>query len=233
MNNSISAMILAAGFGRRMMPITKNIPKPLIDINGITLLGNTINFINSLGIKQIIINTHYKNDKIENFLKDNYFDSDIILSHEQEILDTGGAVKNSFQHFTNNNILLVNSDIFWRKDNYFDVKKIMINFLKDCKTRLLLVEKKNAFGIDKNIGDFFLNKGKIRRYRGGNEILYYSGLQLFNKSILSSFKKRKFSFNEIWDFLISQDDLYGEIMNSKWYHVGDLKGLYIVKKIST
>ena len=117
LNKNISAMILAAGYGKRLLPITKKIPKPLVKINNKTLLQNTLDHLINLKCKEIIINTHYKHKKIENFIKNNYSNSSIKLSYEKKILDTGGAIKKALPLFNNNNVLILNSDIFWSSKN--------------------------------------------------------------------------------------------------------------------
>ena len=231
MGFSFSAMILAAGFGRRLMPLTKEIPKPLISINGITLLDNSINFLKKLGCNQIIINTHYYHSKIEKLIKKRGSTDDIILIYEKEILDTGGGVKNAIPHFTNNNLLIINCDIFWRDENLKDVKSLIYSYSSTYLPHLLIVDKKNAFGLSKKNGDFILENNRILRFRKGDEIIFYSGLQILNIDIFNEFSNNKFSFNVVWDSLINQQKLCGQIMQSNCYHVGDIQGLNLVKEL--
>jgi len=231
MTFNYSGMILAAGFGKRMMPLTKDLPKPLISINGITLLENAIDFLKKLGCQQIIINTHYHHLKIESFINQRKDIVNIKLVYEKEILDTGGAVKNATPYFKNNNLLIVNSDIFWRQENIKDAKLLITNYLNKKIPYLLLAKKNRSFGIFKSQGDFILKKNKILRFSKGEHIFFYSGLQMIPLDILKKFSKKSFSFNDVWDSLIANENLYGQIMKSNWYHVGDIKGLTIVKKL--
>lgn len=231
MNKNFSAMILAAGFGSRMKPLTNNLPKPLLDINGITLLDNAINFLKLLGCDEIIVNSHYHHLKIRNLINKRKDKNIITLIYEKKILDTGGAVKNAIPYFKNKNILLVNSDIFWQKENINDINKLITNYYKTIDPRILLVKKNDAFGISNSSGDFNLNKNLISRFTQGNEILFYTGLQMFNLNIFKKISKNKFSFNEVWDNLIINNKLFGQIMNSNWYHVGDIHGLTIAKNL--
>tara|TARA_B110000263_G_scaffold187777_1_gene165455 strand:+ start:753 stop:1454 length:702 start_codon:yes stop_codon:yes gene_type:complete len=226
-----SGMILAAGFGKRMMPLTKELPKPLIDINGITLLENAINFLKKLGCQQIIINTHYHHLKIERFISQRKDIDNIELVYEKEILDTGGGVKNAIPYFKNDDLLIVNSDIFWREENIKDAKLLIKNYRNKKIPYLLLAEKKRSFGIFKSQGDFVLQKNKIVRFNKGDHIFFYSGLQMITADILKQFSQKSFSFNDVWDNLIVNENLCGQIMKSNWYHVGDIKGLTIVKKL--
>ena len=226
-----SGMILAAGFGKRMMPLTKNLPKPLIDINGITLLDNAINFLKKLGCRQIIINTHYHSLKIEKSVNRRKDIHDIKLIYEKEILDTGGAVKNAIPYCKNDNLLIINSDIFWQKENIKDAQLVINNCLSKKLPYLLLAEKAKSFGMFKSEGDFILYKKKILRFKKGQDIFFYSGLQMITLDILNNFSKKRFSFNDVWDDLIIKEKLRGEIMKTNWYHVGDMKSLAIVKKL--
>jgi N-acetyl-alpha-D-muramate 1-phosphate uridylyltransferase len=233
MKFNFSGMILAAGFGKRMMPLTKDIPKPLIDINGITLLDNSINFLKSLGCNDIIINMHYQYDKIETMIERRKDKKIIKLIYENDILDTGGAVKNAIPNFLYKDILVTNSDIFWINKNVIDVKRLISKYIKNNSPHLLLVEKNKSFGLDKNFGDFILKNNRITRFKKGNSIFYYSGLQILNVDVFENFEDIKFSLNKVWDDLISNKKLFGETMISNCYHVGDAYGLNIVKKLDS
>ena len=115
-----TALILCAGLGKRLNPITLNIPKPLLMLNNITMLERNINLIESLGIKKIIINTFYLKDQISNFLKNKKFKSEIkIIDDGQEILNTGGGVLNMINNSDDNDFLIFNPDTLWKK-NYLE-----------------------------------------------------------------------------------------------------------------
>ena len=233
MLKTFSAMILAAGFGKRMLPLTKQIPKPLIKINDVSLLKNTIEFLFKIGCKKIVINTHFKHELISDFISQYYKSSNIIISHENDILDTGGGVKNAISLFDDRNILVTNSDIYWIRDNEQDVIQLVSNFKLKDQCRLLLVEKKKAHGIDNKSGDFSLQNNIVKRWKKNDRILYYSGLQMINLDIFNNINFKKFSFNNIWDFQINKNALYGKVMSSNWYHVGDLKGLNKTMNLTT
>ena len=140
MLKNFSAMLLAAGFGKRLMPLTKDLPKPLININGITLLDNSINFLRLLGCTQIIINSHYQYEKISRAIEKKNINNDLTLIYEKEILDTGGALKNVKNNFVNKNVIILNSDIFWQKENLFDIEKMADQYIANQNPQLLLVK---------------------------------------------------------------------------------------------
>ena len=113
-----TALVLCAGYGKRLNPITLNEPKPLLKINKITLLENCINLIESLGIRKVIINTFYLKDKIENFLSIKKFDLDIkIINDGKTILNTGGGILNMINSSSEIDFLTLNPDTVW-SNNY-------------------------------------------------------------------------------------------------------------------
>ena len=106
-----------------------------------------------------------------------------------------------------------------------NIKNLINDYQSDNECRILLVEKEKANGISNKSGDFSLNYEKVKRWTPQDKILYYSGLQILSLKTFNNINLTKFSFNNIWDFQIKKNSLYGNIMNSNWYHVGDIKGL--------
>ena len=233
LTKNISVMILAAGYGKRLMPITEKIPKPLLKIGGITLLQNTLDHVLKLNCDKIIINTHYKHEMIYDFIKNNYSKESILISYEKELLDTGGGVKKALPLFKNNKALILNSDIFWQKDNFQDIKNLIINFRIEQKCKLLLVSEKRAHGIYNNKADFIINDGLIKRYKVSQNKYFYSGAQIIFLDILKEYHQKNFSFNIVWDNLINKKLIFGDVMKSDWYHVGNIKGLNEAKNLMT
>jgi MurNAc alpha-1-phosphate uridylyltransferase len=220
-----SAMILAAGFGKRMLPLTDKIPKPLLKVNNTPLLKNVIDFLFKIGCTKIIINTHYKHHIIYDFIDEFYNFSNISILHEEKILDTGGGVKNAISLFDDENILVTNADIYWKKENEEDVINLINDFKSKEGCRLLLVDQEKAHGFINKVGDFSLINNEVRRWKIGDKIIYYSGLQIISLNIFKDFSLRKFSFNDVWNNQITKNSLYGNIMSSHLYHVGEIKGL--------
>jgi len=221
---NISVMILAAGYGSRLRPITKKIPKPLVKVAGITLLQNLLDRVLKLNCKKIILNTHYQHDKIYNFIKNNYANENIVISYEKELLDTGGGVKNALPLFASNEALILNSDIYWSSNNFQEIKNFITSFRNEQKCKLLLVPKDKAHGIN-NKGDFIISDGVIKRFKKHHDILIYSGAQIISLDILNEYQNEKFSFNLVWDNLIDRQLIFGDVMKSDWHHIGDIKAL--------
>jgi MurNAc alpha-1-phosphate uridylyltransferase len=216
-----TALILCAGYGKRLNPITLKTPKPLLKINEITLLENCINLINSLGISKIIINTFYLSEKIEEFIKDKKFNLDIkIINDGTSILNTGGGILNMINSSNEVDFMTFNPDTIWNK-NYKGYIENMekFYFLNKVQNILLLVNEKLSF--DKNLkGDFNLKKSIIKR----NDInsLIYTGCQILNKSLFNSCVVSNFSISNIWNELINQDELYGFESLEEFRHLTDL-----------
>ena len=225
MFKSFSAMILAAGYGKRMLSLTKEIPKPLVTVNSVPLLKNSIDFLHRIGCKKIVINTHYKHNLIFVFIQEISINYNIKISYEKNILDTAGGVKNAMRLFDDENIIVTNSDVFWKKENETDVANLINNFYSKEECRLLLVEKEKAYGLINKVGDFSLNNNLVKRWEAGDSVLYYSGIQMISLNILNNFFLNKFSFNDVWDFQIRKNALHGKLMLSNLYHVGDKNGL--------
>ena len=223
--SNISVMILAAGYGTRLKPITDKIPKPLVKVAGITLLQNVLDHVIKLNCEKIIVNTHYQHEKISDFIKNNYSNNNIDISYETELLDTGGGVKNALPLFKSNEVLILNSDIYWNLNNFADIKDSIQNYRSEQKCKLLLVPAEQAHGININKGDFIINDGLIKRFKEKQKILIYSGAQIISLDILNDIQKEKFSFNIVWDKLIDKQLIFGDIMKSEWYHIGDINGL--------
>ncbi len=218
--SKLTLLILSAGFGKRMLDLTKNIPKPLIKVYDKTLLENTINFFSNIGFNEFFINTHYLNNKIETYIGKHFHDHSINLIHEPTILGTGGAIKNIFNYTKSKNLCVVNSDIFWQTNNKID----LTNFLKDYNNvkhcKILLSENNNFFGLKKNKGDFYIQNGIVSNWLEGNDLIYYSGLQIVSKNIFK-LKPKIFSMNSLWNELIVDKHLTGFLSQSNIFHIGD------------
>tara|TARA_Y100000768_G_scaffold296913_1_gene230748 strand:- start:1031 stop:1708 length:678 start_codon:yes stop_codon:yes gene_type:complete len=221
---NLSILILCAGFGKRMLDLTTDVPKPLLKIRNRIILGNTINFFKDIGFSKIFINTHYLHKKIEKYIINN-FNNSVNLIYEPSILGTGGGVKNIFNYTKNHKICVVNSDILFLKDN----KKDLLKFLQDADSvmhgKILLSENKNFFGLKKMNGDFNISNGNISKWKKGNDIIFYSGIQILSKNIFQN-TSNIFSINDIWDKLIINKKLKGSFIQSKILHVGDKKSFY-------
>tara|TARA_B100001123_G_scaffold61041_1_gene66361 strand:+ start:131 stop:832 length:702 start_codon:yes stop_codon:yes gene_type:complete len=217
-----TALVLCAGYGKRLNPLTLKNPKPLLKLNDLTLLENTINLIKKLGINDIKLNTFYLKDQIKIFIKEKNFDLNIqIIEDGSEILDTGGGIFNMMNSSNEDDFMVFNPDTVWNID-YLNCIKEMENFYfsKKIKNILMVVNKNLSF--DKNLnGEFSLIDNQLHR-KELNQYLFI-GCQIINKELFASVKNKSFSILEIWNDLIKQNKLYGYESENKFYHVTDLE----------
>ena len=217
-----TALILCAGFGKRLNPLTLDTPKPLIKLNNIEVLETCINLIENLGIQKITLNTFYLKDQIHDFINSKKFKSKIsIIEDGESILDTGGGINNMMKHTSEDNVLIFNPDTIWKK-NYFNEIIEMENmyFSKKLKNILLLVKKELSF--DKNLnGDFDLKENLI--IKDNERKFIYTGCQIINKKLLSDYKDKNFPITNVWNDLIKKKELYGFETDNDFYHLTDLE----------
>ena len=217
-----TALILCAGYGKRLNPLTLDIPKPLLEINEVTLLENTINLLQDLGIKKIILNTFYLKEKIYKFIKKKNFQIDLeIIDEGEDILDTGGGILNMMNSSSETDFLTINPDTLWNKNykKYIqDMEKFY--FSQKIKNILLLVKQNLSFDKDLN-SDFNLVKNKIKKEIKNKFI--YTGCQIINKSLFDDFLSKNFPVSEVWNKLMDIDQLYGYESLEYFKHVTNIQ----------
>ena len=140
-------------------------------------------------------------------------------------------IKNALSYFGEKNFLVTNSDILWNDDNRKDINDFISEYQKIKFCKLLLVENKKFKGLKKKEGDFKLENGFISRWEKNDPNLYFSGLQIINPNIFSQIKQYSFSMNLLWDILIKNNQLQGEISNSIVTHIGDINSYNEIKNI--
>ena len=215
------AMILSAGFGKRLNPLTLNCPKPLLKIGNETLLSNTINFLQNYKINEVVINVHYLANQIIEYIKKNKFEAKItIINEKDKILDTGGGIRNALKYF-DESFVCINPDTIWNLNYIKEMISLEENFLSKKKCHLLVVNKSKSF--DKNIkGDFNLVEGKIDRKEKIELKYIYTGLQIINPEVFKNISDEVFSINKVWDKLISTNQLFGLESKISFKHVSTL-----------
>ena len=216
-----TALILCAGFGKRLNPITLKIPKPLLEIKDVTMLEKSINLIKEMGIGKIFINTFYLKEHFSNFIKKKNFNLDIhIIEDGENILDTGGGILNMISHSGEDDFIVFNPDTIWSNEYQDEIIKMEeIYSAKKLENILLLVNKKLSF--DQNLtGDFNLSNNLISKK--DNLDFIYTGCQILNKKILMKQTINKFSILNIWNKLMDEKKLYGFESKKKFYHLTNL-----------
>ena len=216
-----TALILCAGFGKRLNPLTLTTPKPLLKLKDITMLERCINLIIELGIKKILLNTFHLENQIIEFIQHNKFPIDIhIVKDGQEILNTGGGIFNMIENSKDNDFIIFNPDTLWNKDYIPEIKKMdNFYFSNNLNNLLLLTNKEISF--DKNLkGDFNLENNLLKKSVENNFI--YIGCQILNRSLFEKYEVCNFSISEIWNDLLKKDKLNGFESSINFYHITNL-----------
>jgi len=216
-----TAIILCAGFGKRLNPLTLETPKPLLKIGNLTLLEHCIKLIKQVGVKKILINSFYLKEQINKFIEENNFEIEIkVIEDGNAILNTGGGVLNLVSKINENDFLVFNPDTIWNKNYSSEIKSMIdLYYKKKLKNLLLLVDRKLSF--DKNLkGDFNLDNNLITQ---DHKNFIYTGCQILNKSIFKDRSIENFSISEIWSDLIKNNLLSGFESKLKFYHATDLE----------
>ena len=219
------AIILSAGFGKRINPLTLDTPKPLLKIRNETLLSNTIKFLEFYGVDNVVINVHYLKEKIINYINKKNFKINItIVEEKNKILNTGGGVLNAINNFSNQPFLIVNPDTIW-EDKYISELKLMEElFLKNKKAKCILLIAKKEKSFDKTLkGDFNIKNNLLNREKKNDLKYIFTGLQIIKPESFLGIGEKVFSMNKIWDNLIQNKELLGTISNIDFLHVSTLK----------
>ena len=211
------AIILCAGFGKRVLPLTNTNPKPLLTINNVPLIEYSIKILKELGINEIAINVHYLKQKISSYINKNY--PDIKVFEEDMILDTGGALVNAKHFLSDNYFLVLNSDTVWQKNYISDMKTLIKKTMqKKFLAGLLLARKEKSFDPNLN-ADFSIENNFLTNKKN----YIYTGFQILSSSLLENKEVKPFSIKEIWDHLIEKKQITGEVFEQTFYHTTDLE----------
>ena len=209
-------MILAAGLGKRMQPITFKIPKPLIQIGKKNLIERAIELLINHGIEEIVVNVHHLPGQIKDFINKKKYKVRIKISYEKDkLLDTGGGILHATKSFKKP-FIAINPDTIWSNVYYSELKELEDLYFRERKPCLLLVNKNLSFDSSFK-GDFNLHNSKITRDE--NNKFIFTGLQILDESVFSSINDKIFSMNKIWNYLIEKNSLIGNESKQKFYHL--------------
>ena len=215
-----TAIILAAGLGKRMRDFDPAIPKPLIKVNSKPFIQYSIDLLNEIKTKEIIINVHYKSDEILKFIK-SLSQTNIIVSDESDLLlDTGGGIKKILNKYNINKSLVLNSDVIWGDSDKKLIVDMINSYPEKAEAFLGLVPKRNLKSF-RGKGDFCkLKNNDLIRYDESSEPYVYIGAQIISKNAFNGIEKEVFSVNEAWNLCINKKTLKGYQFNTNALHLG-------------
>jgi len=220
-----SAMVLAAGLGTRMRPISDTMPKPLVEIAGQTLLDHAIDRLALVGVELVVVNVHYKAEMVIARLvaRDR---PRIEISREDELLETGGGVARALP-LLGECFFVVNGDVLWLDGKEHALSRLAAAFDPARMDAVLLFQRTtNAVGYEGS-GDYFLDSLGVPRRRGEREIapFLFSGVQLLHRSLFDGIAERRFSLNLLYDRAERAGRLTAIVHDGEWYHIGTPDGL--------
>jgi MurNAc alpha-1-phosphate uridylyltransferase len=220
-----SAMVLAAGRGTRLRPVTDRLPKPLVEIAGRTLLDHAIDRLATTGVEHVVVNLHYKGDMIAARLAERDRPR-ITLSREETLLDTGGGVKRALP-LLDDSFVVVNSDIMWLDGAAPALSRVARAFDATTMDALLLLQRTTtAIGYD-GVGDYFLDPLGLPRHRGEREVAPYifAGIQILHRRLFEGIDDTVFSLKRLYDRAEDAGRLGAIVHDGEWFHVGTPDGL--------
>jgi MurNAc alpha-1-phosphate uridylyltransferase len=219
-----TAMVMAAGLGKRMRPLTATRPKPLVEVAGKALIDHALDRLRAAGIHKIVVNVHYLADSLEAHLKARATDFDVRVSDERKLLmETGGGLIQAEQLIDADPFLVVNSDNFW-VDGPADTLHLLASLWReeDMDALLLLVPQARA-GNHRGQGDFHMSAdGRLtRREKGKVAPFVFTGIQIVSKRLLRDAPEGPFSTNILWDRAIAEGRCFGAVHQGLWFDVGN------------
>lgn len=216
------AMVMAAGKGTRMRPLTDTLPKPLVPFMGEALIDHVLDRLEKAGIEEVIVNVHHFADKLEAHLAKRGFPRIVISDERERLLDTGGGAKHALHLLGEEPIITFNSDSVWIEGWGENLTKLIEGFEPESMDALLMIADASRTIGYVGRGDFHMDPlGRLTR-RGPSETVPYmfAGVQIIKPQLFAEGPEGAFSTNLIWDRLMEGGRLYGQRMSGIWMHVG-------------
>ena len=219
-----TAMIMAAGLGTRMRPLTATRPKPLIEVGGKALLDHVLDKLRIAGVRKVVVNVHYLADSLEAHLTTRPHGLEVVISDERDLLlETGGGLVRAEPLIDCDPFLSLNSDNLW-VDGPADTLKLLASQWdgERMDALLLLVPQSSALNHG-GLGDFHMDReGRLRR-RGRSRVapFVFTGIQILSKRLLRDAPDGPFSTNVLWDRAIAEGRCFGAVHHGLWFDVGN------------
>ena len=221
------AMVLAAGLGTRLKPVTDTLPKPLVQVDNRALIDHALDRLEAVGVGEVVVNTHYLAEQLQAHLSGRK--SPVLqISHEDDLLDTGGGIAKALPLLGDDPFLAVNADAFWLNGPYDALQRMAHTWDDDTMDGLLLLHSTvEAYGYT-GLGDFCAPLGDgvlTRRLEGEVSPWLFTGIQMLHPRLFKTAPDGAFSLNLLYDRAIESGRLLGGVHDGEWFHVGTPQGL--------
>jgi len=221
-----TAMVLAAGRGIRMRPITDSTPKPMVRLGGAPLLDHALDRLTDAGVERAVVNTHHLAEQIERHMAKRQTPA-ITICHETDLLETGGGVKNALAHLGDDPFFAVNSDAFWLNGPTDALTRMADIWDPETMDGLLLLHSTvDAYGYRRN-GDFNCEPdGRLTR-KPEMEVApwLFTGIQILKPELFAETPSGAFSLNVVYNRALEAERLFGVVHDGEWFHIGTPDGL--------
>ena len=218
-----TAMIMAAGLGKRMRPLTATKPKPLIEVGGKALLDHVLERLRLSGVRKVVVNVHYLAEALEAHLMSRSHGLEEVISDERDLLmETGGGLVKAAPLIDCDPFLALNSDNLW-VDGPADTLKLLASQWDDSRMDALLLLVPLARALNhRGMGDFHMDRtGRLRRRERSHVAPFvFTGIQMISKRLLREAPDGPFSTNLLWDRAIEEGRCFGAVHQGLWFDVG-------------
>jgi len=219
-----TAMVMAAGLGKRMRPLTATRPKPLVEVAGKALIDHVFDRLQRAGIERAVVNVHYLADTLQAHVTDRYPGIDVVISDERaRLMETGGGLVQARDLLGTAPVLVVNSDNLWIDGPVDAIRLLASRWDDDAMDALLLMVPLARAHNHGGTGDFYLAAdGRIssRRKPGCVAPFAYTGIQIIHPRLIADWPEGPFSTNLFWDRAIAEGRAYGQVHQGLWFDVG-------------
>jgi len=229
----MKAMILAAGLGKRLMPLTEHTPKPLVKVNGKALIDYALDLVRGAGIAEVVVNCHHLGDQVKAHVK-SINDLQVNLSDETgDLLETGGGVQKALPKLGTEPFAVLNSDVIVRDGTDTSLKRLVDAWDPERMDVLLLMQRTQEAVGYQGKGDYEMDdRGRLTRPDEREMAPFlFAGVQIVNPNLFEGIDRGAFSMNRIFDRAEARGRLFGLPHNGQWLHVGDPDALNQAEKI--
>ena len=227
-----TAMIMAAGLGKRMRPLTATKPKPLIQVSGKALLDHVLEKLGTAGVRKVVVNVHYLADALESHLASRAHGLEVVISDERKLLmETGGGLVKAAPLIDCDPFLALNSDNLWI-DGPADTIKLLASQWDDSRMDALLLLVPQARALNhRGMGDFHMDRaGRIRRRERSHVAPFvFTGIQIVSKRLLRDAPEGPFSTNILWDRAMEEGRCFGAVHQGLWFDVGTPQSIQLTE----